>query len=128
MKTILFLSLLACAPAWAGSTKVTTVVAKTISITNAAGGVTRSAGAASFALPAGEAAKILTILANAEEPYVVIVKDGLVFVPAVAVGTVIQGPATITVTYRDPTLQHEEDGALLTIERWRVPKVTPSIR
>jgi len=126
MKNLLALSLcLLTVPAF-GQSKVLTIVAKGYTSVTNNGQVSTRPTVATFAVPAGEAVKIVTVCPTptpAEGGHFSVIKEGVLVYPGV--GDVVAGPATVTLWFNDPQFRQDTDGAILTLERWKVAKVLP---
>lgn len=127
MKTILFLSLLACAPAWAQLPWVQTVVFFPGTVTNEFGGIDQILATNTMTIPAGQAAKVVTVkpVDNFAGDLAILTVTKLGASWRFYLGDTVQGPAEFTIIslpkgmmYGGPTL--------VTLERWRVPKVIPA--
>ncbi len=79
---------------------------------------------ATFYVATNEAVRIVTLMAEpAESGRVLISKDGVTV--SGRVQDVVAGPALVSVFYTPSEDRGRNDGAMLTLERWRVLKSSP---
>ncbi len=124
-KLLLTLSLAMCA--WGASaqpSRVITVVSKGFFTNYSLPGIPISGAASTFNVATNEAVRIVSLMANpVDSGKIVVRKSG---VQAVArVGDVVAGPAVVVVWFAPSEELADIEGALMTLERWRVLKSSP---